>query len=187
MGYFLFFIGKLIYLYKKNIMTEISIIVAIDKNNGIGKNGDMLYHISDDLKHFKELTINNAIIMGRKTFESIGSKPLPQRDNIVITSQSNLPHIDNVIYFDNIGSALEYSWKKGYDKVFFIGGASIYKSVLDLKWATKMYITYIEDNSKEADTFFPSFNEKEWSISSDIEKCTNDGIKYHFKEYNKKY
>lgn len=166
------------------MLKEIALIVAYNKNNGIGKDGKLLYHIPNDLKHFKEVTDKYPIVMGRKTFESLPNGALPNRENIVISK--NKKNIDGAITFDNLGLVIQYISEKGYEKVFFIGGGQIYKEVLKLNWITTMYITYIDDD-KEADTFFPPFNLKEWECVENVENSTNDGLKYYFQKYIRKY
>lgn len=166
------------------MLKEIALIVAYNKNNGIGKDGKLLYHIPNDLKHFKEVTDKYPIVMGRKTFESLPNGALPNRENIVISK--NKKNIDGAITFDNLGLVIQYISEKGYEKVFFIGGGQIYKEVLKLNWITTMYITYIDDD-KEADTFFPPFNLKEWERVENVENSTNDGLKYYFQKYIRKY
>lgn len=167
------------------MIKEIALIVAYNKNKGIGKNGELLYHIPNDLKHFKDLTLNYPIVMGRKTFESLPNGPLPNRTNIVVSK--NVKHYDGAICFDNLGMVLDYTVNNNFDKLFFIGGGEIYKEVLKLNWITTMYITYIDDD-KDADTFFPNFNEKDWVLTENIENIDpKTGLKYYFQKYSKKF
>lgn len=167
------------------MIKEIALIVAFNKNKGIGKNGDLLYHIPNDLKHFKELTLNYPIVMGRKTFESLPNGALPNRTNIIV-SRSN-KHYDGAICFDNMGLVLDYAVNNNFDKLFFIGGGEIYKEVLKLNWITTMYITYIDDD-KDADTFFPNFNENDWNLIENVENVDpKTGLKYYFQKYSKKF
>ena len=138
---------------------NISIIVAMGRQNQIGLNGTMPWHLSNDLKNFKKLTTGHPVIMGRKTFDSIG-KALPNRLNFVITSKP-----ENVIAYDVCAvKNLEQAIKKAAltDKeIFIIGGASIYRKSLD--FATKIIITHVDYEGK-ADTFMPNINWKQWQI-----------------------
>ena len=136
-------------------MKNISIIVAMDRKNLIGKDGKMPWHIPEELEYFKKITMGYKIIMGRKTFESIG-KVLPGRENIILTRNSDFHH-DNVKVFNELNDLLEYL--DNQEEVFIIGGAEIYK--LFLPYATKLYITRIECEY-EGDTYFPKIDYKGW-------------------------
>lgn len=142
----------------------ISIIVAIAKNNAIGKNNQLLWHISEDLKYFKRITSGHTVIMGRKTFESIG-RPLPNRKNIVISR--SVSALQGVTVVPSIEEALQHTL--GEEEVFIIGGGTIYKEALPL--AEKLYITYVDDFF-EADTFFPVIDPLCWQeISRENYTC----------------
>lgn len=130
----------------------ISIIAAVSLNNCIGVNNSIPWKIKEDMQLFKKLTTNNTIIMGRKTFESIG-KPLPNRKNIVITSSK----IDGIETYNSLKESLNNK-----DNIFLIGGSKIYLE--GMKYANKMYITLV-NKVVEGDTFFP-FIDTEW-------KCIN--------------
>jgi dihydrofolate reductase len=142
-------------------MNKLSIVVAISTNNAIGKNNQLLWHIPADLKHFKEITTGKTIIMGRKTFDSIG-KPLPNRRNIVITRQPELT-IAGVEIVNNLKDAIELC--KIETEVFIVGGAEIYKQAL--AFTNCIYLTTIHQ-SYEADSFFPALNPKEWKETDSI-------------------
>jgi len=132
----------------------VSIIVAIGENNAIGKNNQLLWHMPNDLKHFKEVTSGRTIIMGRKTFDSVG-KALPRRRNIVVTRQNiTIPGCEVVKSVED-GLAL----CKDDDEVFIGGGAEIYKQAMHL--TDRIYLTIIH-KSFDADTFFPEINKQEW-------------------------
>ena len=139
--------------HKKNI----SIIVAIDENNGIGRDNMLLCHIPGDLKRFKDLTMGHPLVMGKKTFESLPNGPLPGRENIVISD-------DRSDRFS--GCEMAYSIDEAIDKMdagkenFIIGGGSIYKQFLPL--SGKLYLTVIHKKF-DADTFFPEINYNEWT------------------------
>lgn len=139
-----------------------SIIVATSENQVIGKNNSLPWHISDDLKRFKMLTIGHPVIMGRKTFESIG-KPLPGRENIVISRSAKLENFD-VKIFRSIEECIEYC-KKVYadqdEEVFIIGGAEIYKQMLH--YVSRVYQTLIHQRI-EGDAFFPKLNLNDFKL-----------------------
>jgi len=132
----------------------ISIIVAIGENHAIGKNNQLLWHMPNDLKHFKDVTSGRTIIMGRKTFDSVG-KPLPRRRNIVVTRQDiTIPGCEVVKSIED-GIAL----CTGEDEVFIGGGAEIYRQAMHL--TNRIYLTVIH-HAFDADTFFPEIDKNEW-------------------------
>jgi dihydrofolate reductase len=142
----------------------LSIIVAIAKNNAIGKDNQLLWHISEDLKYFRQVTSGHAVIMGRKTFESIG-KPLPNRKNIVI-SRTLAPQ-DGVTLASSIAEALQLVSNE--TEVFVIGGGAIYRETFPL--AQKLYVTQVHETCR-GDTFFPVINPAEWQeISREDVAC----------------
>lgn len=146
----------------------LSIIVAVAKNNVIGKDNKLIWHIPEDLKRFKKLTTGHNIIMGRKTFESLG-RVLPNRKHIVLCNDAEL-NIDNenVEVLDNIEKLKKY--EESEEENFVIGGASIYKLLLPK--VAKLYITKI-NQVFEGDVYFPEINEQEWKIV-DREKGLKD-------------
>lgn len=133
---------------------KISIIAAIAENNGIGLNNQLLWHLPDDLQFFKKTTLNNSIIMGRKTFESIG-KALPKRQNIVVSSNPQF-EAPGCLLVKNLQEAIT---KAESEEVFIVGGASIYQQALSM--AHKLYITHVH-HTCEADTFFPVIDKTIW-------------------------
>ena len=140
-----------------NILNDsktIALIVAKSKNNVIGKEGTIPWNIKGEQKQFKELTTNNTIIMGRKTYEDIGH-PLPNRLNIVVSRTTNYEG-DNLITVDSLENALKLST----DKAYVIGGYSLFKEALDL--VDRMYITEVDMNVDNGDVFFPEFNEEDF-------------------------
>jgi dihydrofolate reductase len=157
-------------------MSTISIIAAIGKNYELGRNNDMLWHISADLKRFKKITSGHPVIMGRKTFDSINNKPLPNRRNIIITHSSEYSY-PNVEIVHSVDEALK---KIGSDEeVFILGGATIYEQLLPV--TEIMYLTMV-DKEYEADTFFPRFDPNQWQTVESI-NITDDkqaGVKYSF-------
>jgi dihydrofolate reductase len=160
----------------------LSLIAAVGKNGVLGKNNDLLWHLPLDFKFFKETTQGHAIVMGRKTFESLG-RPLPNRENIVVTTQKELK-LEGCTVFHNLDEAIEYALKKDPD-TFVIGGAQIYKLVLPL--VSTMYLTEV-DFETEGDAFFPEFPKEDWFVKTEKAYPADDRHKYAFtiKEYNKK-
>jgi len=136
---------------------KISLIVAVADNQIIGKDNDLIWHLPDDLRHFKSKTKGHTIIMGRKTFESIGSRPLPHRENIVI-SRNTQPPVDGVIFVKSIDEALEKSTDQ---EPFIVGGAEIYRRSMER--VDVMEITRVHADF-EGDTSFPTFDESQWDL-----------------------
>jgi len=150
---------------------ELTIIVAAGENNAIGKDNDLIWHLSDDLKRFKQLTNGHHIIMGRKTFESF-PKPLPNRTHIVITRQDNYKAPKGVIIVNNLNDAIDAS--KGDEQPFIIGGGEIYKQSLDL--VDKLEITRVHATFENADTFFPEVDKTIWK---EVNRVTHDADEKH--------
>ncbi len=162
-------------------MKNISIIVAIASNHAIGKNNDLLWHISNDLKRFKKITKNHYIIMGKRTYFSLPVRPLPNRTSMIITDVAN-EQIDNCIMAYSIDDAVEKMDEKGEN--FIIGGGSIYKQMLPL--ANKLYITRV-NKEFDADTFFPEISLDVWELESE-ESITDDpqnDFTYSYQIYNR--
>jgi dihydrofolate reductase len=150
----------------------IALIVAIDQNNAIGKDNQLLWHLPKDLSFFKNVTSGNAIIMGRKTFESIG-KALPNRRNIVISTQKDLQYAGAEIT-STLNAAIELV---GNADCYIIGGGSIYQQSLTL--VDRLYITKVASNF-EADTFFPTINWDEWTLVSKEDHPADEKHAYAF-------
>ena len=125
------------------------LIWAQDQNGGIGENGNLPWHISEDLKNFKFLTLNTTIIMGRKTWDSLPIKPLPKRNNIVLSSAAQ----NNVTTYHSLEQCLQNIKKKNVEKVFIIGGRSIYK--LFFNHADYLHISFINLINNNINEFFP--------------------------------
>jgi len=136
-------------------MNNLSIIVAISENNAIGKNNQLLWHLPADLKHFKQITTGHTIIMGRKTYDSIG-KPLPNRRSIVITRSTNLT-IEGVEVVNSLKEAIHLC--KEDEDAFIIGGAEIYLQAIAL--ARLIHLTTVHEHY-EADAFFPKLDPLVW-------------------------
>ncbi len=158
---------------------KIIIICAIGKNNELGRNNNLIWHLPNDLKFFKKTTTGKTIIMGRRTFESLPHM-LPNRRHIVLSSSEDFPK--DVTVYKSLKELLE-SLKETEEEIFIIGGASIYNSFID--YTDKMYLTEIDAECKDADVFFPSFNEEEWNQEL-LGENEDEGIHYKHVLYKRK-
>lgn len=159
----------------------LSIVVAIAENNAIGKDNQLLWHLPADLKHFKQITTGHTIIMGRKTYDSIG-RPLPNRRNIVITRNTGLV-IEGVEVVNDLAAAMNLC--RNEKEVFIIGGAEIYKHALND--TDRIYLTRVHERY-DADTFFPELKDGEWT-EADIEHHKPDEknkVAYTFSKLQRK-
>ncbi|MCX6774070.1 MAG: dihydrofolate reductase [Candidatus Micrarchaeota archaeon] len=168
---------------------EIIIIAAVAENNVIGKDNAIPWRISEDFRHFKTLTMGHPCIMGRKTYESLppNFRPLPGRENIVLSSDKNY-HQEGATVFGSLEEAIGYCRNKNEEKVFVIGGASVYNAAMKL--ADVLEITKVH-KSFEGDTFFPEIKSDEWKIigNEDFEgkDLKNDSVvKFSFVRYTRK-
>jgi dihydrofolate reductase len=134
----------------------VTMVVAIGENNAIGKNNELLWYLPKDLRHFKTITSGHTVIMGRKTFESVG-KPLPKRRNIIITRNTEFA-VEGAEVVHTIEDALELC--KADEEVFIIGGAEIYK--MAMQHTDKIFLTVVHENF-EADAFFPEIDWNLWT------------------------
>lgn len=139
---------------------KIIIIAAIAKNGVIGKaSGEMPWHIKEEFRHFKETTSGSPVIMGRKTFQTLG-KPLKNRLNIIIsTNPPSAIHTEDVLYFTSIIEALKYCSIRDYEKVFIIGGGKIYSQTISI--ADEMILSYMKFDA-DGEVKFPDFNIQDW-------------------------
>jgi dihydrofolate reductase len=151
---------------------KISIIAAIAQNNAIGLNNQLIWHLPTDLLFFKKTTLNCTIIMGRKTFDSIG-KALPKRKNIIISNNLNF-NATGCFVVQNLKEAIAQA---DSEEVFIVGGASIYEQSMHI--ADKLYITHIHHNF-DADTFFPKIDAKLWKIISKEDYFKDEKHAYDF-------
>ncbi len=158
---------------------NISLIAAIGKNNELGINGDLIWKIKEDLQFFRKITLGHNIVMGRITFESL-PKVLPGRKNIVIT-KSKINNNEIEIYRSIKEFLIEYESCK--DEIFIIGGASIYKEFILL--ASKLYLTEIDAEEKDADVYFPKFDLNDWEREV-LSNNEEGNIKYNHVLYKKK-
>lgn len=153
----------------------ISIIAAISKTRrAMGVKNGLLWKIEGDLPRFKRLTTGHPIIMGRKTYESIG-RPLPNRTNIVVSRSSTISETENLIIVNSIEKALEIAKEKDEQEIFIIGGGEIYKQ--SLPFTDRLYLTLVEDEP-EADTFFPDYSEFKKEIEKEDHLESNPPFSY---------
>ncbi|QCX52863.1 dihydrofolate reductase [Elizabethkingia sp. JS20170427COW] len=159
----------------------ITLVVAAGKKNEIGKDNQLLWHQPKDLKHFKEITQGHPVIMGRKTYESIG-KPLPNRTNIVISRRKDWFQ-EGILIVGSLKEALKFA-KKIDDEVFVIGGGEVFKQ--SLEQADKIEMTRVEVET-EADVFFPEINPKVWILTQEefIPKDEKNPLDMYFQTFER--
>ena len=152
----------------------LSLIAALSKNHVIGKNNQLPWHLPADLKHFKELTYNKSIIMGRKTFESIG-KALPHRRNIIVTRQADYI-MNNIETYAGIDAALTATSTDS--EVMLIGGAELYKQTIDR--ANRLYLTWVDTLIEHGDAYFPVWDPTEWTVTHEEKHKRDDNNAFDY-------
>ncbi len=158
-----------------------NLIVAIDKNNGIGKNGDLLCHLSADLKHFKEVTVGKTVIMGYNTLISLPkSAPLKNRRNIVLYEKDIT--IEGAEICHSLDELLELTRGIDPDELFVIGGAMVY--TLLMPYCQRLYITHI-DKAFDADRFLPEIKADEWRVIDESETMEENGLSFKYVTYER--
>lgn len=171
-------------------MKPFAIITAFDSQYGIGKNGQLAWNLPSDLKHFKEITASvtnpakkNALIMGRKTWDSLPQKfrPLPGRVNMVLSRESNINLPSEVLFSKSLDDALNQLSSPGIENIFVIGGAQIYALAIGHSLCQKLYVTHLQ-GEYGCDTFFPPISKDFFPISAS-EQCQEAGIIFQFSEY----
>jgi dihydrofolate reductase len=157
------------------------IIVAIADNNAIGKDNALLWHISEDLKFFRSTTVGCPVIMGRKTYESIG-RPLPKRLNIIV-SRKGYDAPEGVLVVDSIEKGYEVAKEQGAEKCFVIGGGQIYAQAMQI--ADEMVITHVHTVIEDADTYFPAIDPSIWQVAerSELKTDPESGYTFEFVKY----
>ena len=166
---------------------KLSLIVATAHDNVIGRNNELPWHLPQDLKYFKSVTLGKPIIMGRKTFESIG-KPLPGRTNIVVTRQKDW-NFSGVLVAKNIADALEVAQafrteqNTIAEEIMVIGGAEIYRSALSI--ADRIYLTKIDAKIECADAYFPELSKSDWKLTSELPGEADASLKHSFFVYDR--
>jgi dihydrofolate reductase len=165
----------------------VSLIVAIAENNAIGKNNDLLWHLPNDMKFFKEKTLNHHIITGRKNYISIPEKyrPLVNRTNIVLTRSENFNE-EGCIVKHNLQDAISYALDSDDTEIFIIGGGQIYKEALAENLIDKMYVTHVHQTF-DADTFFPEIDNIIWKKTSETDFAADEknAFSHSFAVYEK--
>ena len=163
---------------------KIAIVVAYDKNRGIGTGGDLPWgrSLPADLAHFKELTTGGAVVMGRKTYESIGGRPLPNRKNIVLSTGE----VVSAIGAKNFAQALQLASEEPNQDIFVIGGERVFAEALPE--VDTIYATEVDYSFSNADVFFPQINVNQWEEISRTSQKANEQNKYSFDfvEYRRK-
>lgn len=166
---------------------KLSLIVATANNNAIGRNNELPWHLPQDLKYFKSVTLGKPVIMGRKTFESIG-KPLPGRTNIVVTRQKDWKFA-GVLVAKSVEEALEIGqqFRNEQDnlaeEIMVIGGAEIYRHALPI--ANRVYLTRIDADVSNADAYFPELPSTQWKLTSEISGDNDANLKHKFLVFEK--
>ncbi|MFZ8933699.1 MAG: dihydrofolate reductase, partial [Bacteriovoracaceae bacterium] len=155
---------------KRGWIVKVSIVVGIGNNREIGLGNKLLWHLSEDLKRFKKITMGHHMIMGRKTFESIG-KALPGRTTIVI-SRNNIELPEGVLLANSLDNAINMAKDRDETEVMIVGGAQIYSQAVDR--ADKIYLSRV-DFSGEADTYFPPFEHLQWDVENSEEHPAYNG------------
>jgi dihydrofolate reductase len=152
----------------------ISFIVAMDDTGAIGKNNNLPWHLPEDLKFFKRVTMGHPIAMGRKTYESIG-RPLPGRENVIITRNPAYT-CEGCTVFYSVSDFIAWC-ERSMDEIFVIGGAEIFKETFE--FADRLYITHIH-HEFSGDTFFPEFAQSDWEIKSRTQGIKDEKNPYHY-------
>lgn len=162
----------------------ISAIVAVDKKNAIGRDNNLPWHLPEDLKFFKRTTLGKPVVMGRKTYESLG-KPLPNRLNIVLSRQENLPLPDHVLVYSDIDAALRKLREMGTEEAFIIGGGKIFTDTLQI--IERLYITEVDTVVEDADVYFPHIDHSQWKLVWEEPHGSDDkhAFAYTFRKYER--
>lgn len=159
----------------------ISVIVAYDRNRAIGRRNDIPWHLSDDLKRFKAITMGHAVIMGRNTWDSLPFKPLKGRRNIVVST--SMQPVDGIEIVRSLKEAV--ALVQPDEEAFIMGGAKIYEQSVD--FADRLIITHVDLAVEDADRFFPPFDINDWQVQDSSEELTDpSGIKFRYVTYIRK-
>ena len=154
-----------------------SIVVAASTNNAIGKNNQLLWHLPNDLKFFKNVTWGMPVLMGRKTYESLGNKPLNGRVNMILTTQKNFKR-EGVVTVNKIKDAIFFAAEHDYKELMILGGANVYSQTIGD--ANKIYITRVHHVFEDADAFFPVIDENKWKLVSNQDFSKDDKHAYDY-------
>jgi len=161
---------------------KLALIVAFDQNFGIGKDNDLMWHLPHDMAFFKETTKDQIVVMGRKNFESIPPKfrPLPHRENVIITRNKEF-HTPSCLVFNDLQKAISH-FQNDPRTLFIIGGGEIYSLAMKTLVLDTLYITKVH-HVFDADTFFPSFDESQWKITTLFEQPIDEKHSHGFTVY----
>jgi dihydrofolate reductase len=164
-------------------LPNLSIIVAVARDFSIGRNNDLLWHLSADLKRFKQITLGKTIIMGKRTFFSLPVRPLPGRKSIILSDDPN-DNFDGCITALFISDILEMVQNE--EECYIIGGASVYRQFMP--FASKLFITWVEARYPDADVWFPEIYENEWKLVENLPqpKDEKSGLDYSYSIYERK-
>jgi len=155
----------------------LTLVVAASTNNAIGKDNQLLWHLPNDLKFFKNVTWAMPVVMGRKSFDSLGGKPLNGRLNIIITRQKDFA-ANGVAAVNNLNDAIFLAQQHDYKELMILGGGEIYKQSMDK--ADKIYITRVHAIFEDADTFFPEIDTNKFQLTSNQDFFTNEKHAYDY-------
>ncbi len=155
----------------------LSFVVAASTNNAIGKNNQLLWHLPNDLKFLKNKTWAMPVLMGRKSFESLGNKPLNGRINIILTSNKNFKK-DSVVVVHNMNDALFFAKENDYKEIMILGGAKVYSDTIND--VDNIYITRVHHVFDDADAFIPAIDEKKWKLVSNEDHFKDDKHAYDY-------
>jgi dihydrofolate reductase len=163
----------------------VSAVVAASENDAIGKENKLLWHLPNDLKFLKNITWGMAVVMGRKSFESIASKPLKGRLNIIITRQKDLS-AEGIVVANTIEDAVSIAQQNDFKELMVLGGAEIYRLAMPI--TGRIYITRVHARFEDADAFFPAIDENEWKMVSneDFYKDEKHAFDYSFQVWERK-
>ncbi|MEP6846247.1 MAG: dihydrofolate reductase [Panacibacter sp.] len=163
----------------------LSLVVATSTNNAIGKDNKLLWHLPNDLKFFKNVTWAMPVAMGRKSFDSLGGKPLNGRFNIIITRQKDFT-ADGIVVVNNLEDAIFLAQEHDYKELMILGGGEIYKQSINK--ANKIYVTRVHAVFEDADTFFPEIDTDKWKLVSnqDFFKDEKHAYDYSFQLWERK-
>lgn len=166
---------------------KVSLIVAMDLERGIGKNNDLMWHLPADMKFFKETTSGHIVVMGRKNYDSIPTKfrPLPNRENVVLTRNTDYK-AEGCLVFNSLEDCLEHYKNEENKTVFIIGGGEIYRKALEINCVNEMYISHV-NRLYGADTFFPQFDMKKWTVETVLthEKDDKNEASFNVMKYSR--
>lgn len=163
----------------------LSLVVAASENNAIGKQNKLLWHLPNDLKFLKNITWGMPVVMGRKTFESVDSKPLNGRINIIVTRQKDF-EAPGVVVVNSLNDAAFFAKENDYNELMILGGAQIYEDAMPK--ANRIYITRVHAFFEDADAFFPEIDERKWERVKvqDFEADERHAYPYSFEVWEKK-